>query len=165
MREIFAKHVDKVRFGLIGVLNTGSDFVILNILAVLFGVPVIVANTISTGLCMLMSFFLNRRWTFRASGKNYGREVGLFFGFTIIGMWVIGNGIIALLVPLMPESWAEIIRLNLPKLVATIASLIWNYLTYKYVVFRKPPTRHSRENEISDSPARHSREGGNLDKK
>jgi putative flippase GtrA len=147
MKEFFIKHADKIRFGLAGALNTVSDFAILNVLAMLFGVSIIIANTISTGLCMLMSFGLNRKWTFRASGKNYGRELGLFFGFTIIGMWVIGNGIIALLVPLMPESWAEIIRLNLPKLVATIASLIWNYLTYKYIVFRKTPARHCERSD------------------
>jgi putative flippase GtrA len=138
MKELALKHAEKIRFGLVGVLNTTSDFVILNVLAVLFGVPVVLANTISTGLCMVMSFFLNKKWTFKSSGKNYAKEVVLFFAFTIVGMWVIGNGIIFLLVPLMPSDWPEIVRVSLPKLVATIASLIWNFITYKYFVFKKP---------------------------
>jgi putative flippase GtrA len=87
---------------------------------------------------MVMSFLLNKKWTFRDAGKNYAQQVGLFFGFTIVGMWVIGNGIIALLEPMMPSDWAEIIRVSLPKLIATIASLVWNFVTYKYIVFKKP---------------------------
>ena len=141
MKDLIAKHADKIRFGIIGVLNTTTDFVLLNILAVLFGVPVVVANTISTGICMLMSFFLNKKWTFKSEGGNYVREVVLFFVFTIIGMWVIGNGIIALLVPVMPENWPEIVRVSLPKLIATCVSLIWNYLTYKYFVFKIKKTK------------------------
>jgi putative flippase GtrA len=137
MKPLIAKHAEKIRFGLIGVLNTTSDFVILNVLVVVFGLPVVLANTISTGLCMVMSFCLNKKWTFRSAGKNYMREVVLFFVFTIIGMWVIGNGIIALLVPLMPTDWPEIIRVSLPKLIATVASLVWNFVTYKYIVFKK----------------------------
>jgi Predicted membrane protein len=137
MKEIVAKHADKIRFGLIGILNTTSDFAILNVLVILFGMPIVVANTISTGICMLMSFFLNKKWTFKSTGKNYIREIILFLVFTIIGMWIIGNGIIALLVPLMPNGWMEIVRVNLPKLIATGASLVWNYITYKFFVFKK----------------------------
>jgi putative flippase GtrA len=138
MGGLVAKHAEKIRFGMIGALNTSTDFVILNVLAILFGVPVVLANTISTGLCMVMSFLLNKKWTFRDAGQNYARQVGLFFGFTIVGMWVIGNGIIALLEPAMPSDWAEIIRVSLPKLIATVASLIWNFVTYKYIAFKKP---------------------------
>jgi putative flippase GtrA len=86
---------------------------------------------------MVMSFWLNKKWTFRDAGRNYARQVALFFVFTIVGMWGIGNGIIALLVPLMPADWAEIIRVSLPKLAATVVSLCWNFITYKYIVFRK----------------------------
>jgi putative flippase GtrA len=136
MKELIAKHAEKIRFGLVGALNTASDFAILNILAVGFGVPVVLANTVSTGLCMVMSFFLNKKWTFKSTGKNYLREVVLFFVFTIIGMWVISNGIMALLVPMMPD-WPELLRVSLPKVVATVASLIWNFLAYRYIVFKK----------------------------
>jgi putative flippase GtrA len=137
MKKIILRHAEKIRFGLVGVLNTATDFVLLNILAVAVGLPVVLANTISSGLCMMMSFRLNKKWTFRAAGKNYFREVVLFFVFTIIGVWVIGNGLMAWLVPIMPTDWSEIIRVSLPKVVATVASLIWNFVTYKYIVFRK----------------------------
>jgi putative flippase GtrA len=136
MLELARAHSDKVRFALVGTLNTTSDFIILNILAVLLGLPVILANTISTGLCMMMSFLLNKKWTFKSTGKSYLREVTLFFVFTIISVWVIGNGVMMILVPLMPADWPEFMRISFPKVVATVVSLAWNYSTYKFFVFK-----------------------------
>ena len=76
------------RFIIVGVVNTVIDFIILNVLS-LIGVPKIAANTASTGVSMLFSFFMNKKWTFSSSSKNYLREIILFFVFTLFGLWVI----------------------------------------------------------------------------
>ena len=59
----------------------------------LIGLNLYVANTLSTGSAMVFSFFMNKKWTFRNAGQNYLRQVILFFIFTMIGIWVIQNGI------------------------------------------------------------------------
>ena len=126
-----------LKFAIIGVANTGLDFLILNIL-VLIGLPQIAANTISTGLTMTFSFFMNKKWTFNSNSKNYAREVGLFIAFTLFGLWVIQNGVIWLTVHYLPHfGLSDLIVLNIAKLVASVFSLTWNYLTYDRFVFRK----------------------------
>lgn len=130
-----------LRFAIIGVANTGLDFVILNTL-VLFGLPEIVANTASTGIAMTFSFFMNKKWTFNSESKNYGREVVLFILFTLFGLWVIQNGIIWLIVHYLPHfGLSDILVLNIAKLVASAFSLVWNYLTYDRFVFKKETRR------------------------
>lgn len=142
------KKVDKkpIRFVLVGISNTVLDFLVLNIL-LFCKVNILFANTISTGIAMLYSFFMNKKWTFRNSGDNYVREVILFFIFTAIGIWVIQNGCIYLLNLIVPDfGLPEIIYNNVIKLAASIPSLTWNYLTYNRFVF----TNNKKESATDD---------------
>lgn len=135
-----------LRFAIIGVANTGLDFLILNVL-VLIGLPEIVANTISTGIAMTFSFFMNKKWTFNSESKNYAREIVLFVIFTLFGLWVIQNGIIWLIVNYLPHfGLNDILLLNIAKLIASVFSLTWNYLTYDRFVFKsKTETEHGKD--------------------
>ena len=142
------KKVDKkpIRFVLVGISNTVLDFLVLNIL-LFCKVNILLANTISTGIAMLYSFFMNKKWTFRNSGDNYVREVILFFIFTAIGIWVIQNGCIYLLNLIVPDfGLPEVIYNNAIKLAASIPSLTWNYLTYNRFVF----TNNKKESATDD---------------
>ena len=125
----------KTRFVLVGVFNTALDFGLMNIFRLFLPLPV--ANVISTGIAMMFSFFLNKKWTFKSTGKNYVREVTLFFLFTIFGIWVIQTGFIWLIKEFVPHfGLADIIFDNIAKIVASVPSLIWNYVTYNKIVFR-----------------------------
>ena len=129
-------HNQKWRFVLVGGFNTVVDFGLMNLFRLF--VPLVFANTFSTGIAMLVSFFLNKKWTFRSTGKNYFREVILFFIFTIIGIWVIQNGFIWLIERFAPRfGLPDVIFANLTKIIASVPSLIWNYLTYNKFVFRE----------------------------
>lgn len=142
------KQIDKkpIRFVLVGISNTVLDFVVLNVL-LFCKVDILFANTISTGIAMLYSFFMNKKWTFRNSGNNYIKEVILFFIFTIIGIWVIQNGCIYLLNIVIPDlGLPEVIYNNAIKLAASIPSLTWNYLTYNRFVF----TNNKKESATDD---------------
>lgn len=145
------KQIDKkpIRFVLVGISNTVLDFVVLNVL-LFCGINILFANTISTGIAMLYSFFMNKKWTFRNAGNNYIREVILFFIFTIIGIWVIQNGCIYLLNLIVPDfGLPEVIYNNAIKLAASIPSLTWNYLTYNRFVF----TNNKKESATDDKEA------------
>jgi putative flippase GtrA len=127
----------KVRFVIVGGTNTVIDFAFYNLFSKVFTLALPVANMMSSFIAMLFSFFMNKKWTFRSAGKDYLREVVLFFIFTIIGIWVIQSGLIWLVENAMPSvDWQNFWLKNLLKVCASVPSLIWNYITYNKFVFR-----------------------------
>jgi len=123
------------RFAAVGLLNTGVDFVLLNVLIHL-GLRDIVANTISTGTAMLVSFVLNKQWTFGNHERNYLRQLALFLSVTLFGLWVVQNGVMSAILALWQPNLPGQLWANIAKLVASPFSLTWNFLLYRRVVFR-----------------------------
>ena len=124
-----------LRFVIVGISNTVLDFTLMNLLS-LAGLNLIIANTISTGIAMIYSFLMNKKWTFRNAGQDYLRQVILFFVFTAIGIWAIQNGLIILAQHYLPHfGLPDRVFNNLAKLGASVFSLTWNYLTYNRFVF------------------------------
>lgn len=137
MKELAKKHAQKIKFGIVGAANTGLDFVILFVLTN-FGLHPIIANYISTGIAFLFSFTLNRSFTFKARNGNVKKQLGLFIAITALGLWVLQPIIITLITWVFSGTgWSENIILFIAKLLATIATLIWNYLFYSRVVFKE----------------------------
>jgi putative flippase GtrA len=128
----------KVRFVLVGGFNTVVDFTIYNLASQLLGLALPLANMISTVIAMSISFVLNKKWTFNSQSKNYAREVVLFFIFTLIGIWIIQSGLIWLIENwlLSQLDWQNFWLKNGVKVVATLPSLVWNYLAYNKIVFK-----------------------------
>jgi len=121
----------QVRFAVVGVLNTAVDAVGYALLAT-FGVPMFVANFISTTAGMLLSFTLNRNFTFRAKDGDIRRQAILFFAITAFGLWVVQAAVIFAVTKLFPG-----VHLLVPKLGAIAVGMVWNYVMYKKVVFRQ----------------------------
>lgn len=126
-----------LRFILVGISNTFIDFFIMNILRLLTN-NLLFSNTISTGVAMLYSFFMNKKWTFKNKGNDYISQIIMFFIFTIIGIWVIQNFVLYIIINFIPSFGLPVIIFdNVAKLLASIPSLIWNYYTYDKFVFKK----------------------------
>ena len=138
MQELLKKHETKLRFGIIGVINTALDFGLLFVFSSLFGIPRGFANMLSTSISFIFSFFANKRYTFKSSSKeNVVREMVLFTVVTLFGLWVIQGLIIHFLTPVIINlGTTEELALLASKLIATVASLNWNYLLYSRVVFK-----------------------------
>ena len=138
MQELIKKHETKLRFGLIGGLNTLLDFGLLFVFSSILGVPKLFANILSTSVAFVFSFFANKKYTFKSSGKeNIVREMALFTVVTLFGLCVIQGLIIHFLTPVIINlGTTEELALLASKLIATVASLIWNYLLYSRVVFK-----------------------------
>ena len=137
MENLIKKHAEKLRFGLVGGVNTLLDFGILFSL-VFFDVDKIVANFISTSIAFIFSFFVNRSFTFKSTGGNTGRQFGIFLVITLFGLWVIQPVIItAVAWSLRETGLANSLVLLIGKLLATVVTLVWNYLLYARFVFKK----------------------------
>lgn len=125
------------RFAIVGTINTAIDFGLLFLLTFL-GLPKIAANTISTGSAFVFSFFANKKYTFKSTNKNVKYEIISFIIITLFGLWVLQNGIIWLITPLIKNIVSqEQLALFAAKLLATAISLVWNYCLYDKVVFKK----------------------------
>ena len=137
MKALLRKHATKVRFGLVGAANTALDFGLLLVLANFFAVPHVIANIISSSIAFVSSFFANKKYTFKTTGQSVVREMILFTVVTLFGLWVIQSAIIALLTPpIQAIVTNDTITLVIAKLVATLASLTWNYILYSKIVFK-----------------------------
>ena len=133
------KNRQEFKFAIIGGLNTILDFAILFSLRFL-GIPDVISNIFSTGITFCSSFILNKKITFKSenkSKKQLAQEMISFTLVTLFGLWVIQGLIIYLLSPLLNNLLKNSsISLFISKLIATIFSLIWNFLFYKKVVFK-----------------------------
>lgn len=129
------------KFILVGFLNTGIDFGILNLLMWVLGIYsgawIILLNIIAFSTATINSYFWNKFWTFKARG-NAGIQFIQFIAVSIIGVLI--NTIIVFLIstyiaPVFGISQA--LWVNLAKVFATGISLFWNFTGYKFIVFKK----------------------------
>ena len=138
MKPVLKKHGTKIRFALVGGINTLIDFGLLFAFSSLWGIPRGFSNILSTSVAFIFSFFANKRYTFKSTDKdNIVREMILFTVVTLFGLWIIQSLIIHFLAPFIASfGLFDELSLFVAKLVATVASLIWNYILYSKVVFK-----------------------------
>lgn len=128
---------EKLRFGAVGAFNTVLDFGLLFLLRGL-GLPTIPANIISSTTAFCFSFIANKKITFQAKGTNLRREVTLFVIITLFGLWVLQSIVILTLKSLLSGvQLDDNLVLFIAKILATIVTLVWNYVLYSRVVFKK----------------------------
>ncbi|SMH33276.1 Putative flippase GtrA (transmembrane translocase of bactoprenol-linked glucose) [Rathayibacter oskolensis] len=140
----------KVRFIVAGSLNTALDFLILNALSLLVGLPTLVANLISVTVGISVSYLLNHFFVFRHPERPTLRTFATFFLVTGFSSLVLQSLIIygferffdtrfgtsLLFLPSAGEK--AFLAINAAKLVAVLVGLVWNFCLYKFVVFRQP---------------------------
>lgn len=137
MKALLKKHASKLRFVLVGGTNTIIDFGLLFIL-VSVGLDKIPSNYISTTVAFVFSFFANRSYTFKSKG-NIKRQLILFIAVTLFGLWVIQPIIISgVSYGLSTFGLADNIVLLIGKIIATVVTMIWNYVLYARLVFTAP---------------------------
>lgn len=134
MKPILTRHADKLRFGLVGGMNTAIDFGLLFLLVAL-GLDKIPSNYISTTVAFLVSFAANRSYTFRSKG-DAKKQFLPFVTVTLFGLWVLQPIIISLSTPALEEMFDPSLSLFAAKVAATVVTLVWNYLLYKRFVFK-----------------------------
>jgi len=127
-------------FGLIGVLNTGVDFAVFWIGAQEFGLPLVVANTLSWSIAASGSYVMNSMVTFAAeSGRKLAwRPYGAFLASNLLGL--VANTTVLILIAnvFAPALVADrSAQLAVGKLVAIGASFVVNFSLSHFVVFRR----------------------------
>lgn len=154
------------RFVVVGVLNTLVDYVLFVGLTKLLHLSldvVWIAKVISGTVAMGVSFYFNRRWVFGARGHApVHHQAARFLGATAVGIYGIqvpltqlfarvyqapGRALYAVLRDLdlahaVPSVFTEAFATKTAAFaIATLCSMVFNFLAYRYWVFRaKGPT-------------------------
>lgn len=136
MEKLLKKHAEKLRFAVVGGANTALDFALL-FLMVGLGLDKIAANFVSTAVAFVFSFFVNKSFTFKSTGGDARKQFALFLVISVAALWVVQPIIILSMSAILASSGlSELVVLFIAKLVATLGSMIWNYILYKKFVFK-----------------------------
>lgn len=124
---MLSRFVRPAMFALVGVISTLVDFTIFFALLHSFSDSVLAANVVSYSCGILVSYTINRNLTFkdRAVNRVYGPI--LFFASGLIGLAI--NTIVVLTFVGFAGPLAA-------KLIATVATFVWNYLVSNLLIFR-----------------------------
>lgn len=142
------------KFVIVGGINTGIDFVVLNILMFMTGYSEGPYFAVLKGLSFIVavtnSYIMNKFWTFKEKGKtDVSRQFTQFFIVSLIGMGI-NVTVASLVVNFIPRPsfiadivvgsktiQGVVLWANVGTLTATFAALVWNFIGYKMFVFKK----------------------------
>jgi putative flippase GtrA len=139
----FVAILQLARFILIGALFAIFDLTILNSLMKYYGITegawYVLFVAISFVITTCIKFIADKFWAFdKKEGKAVGFEFSSFFVVTIISLGI-QLGVAAYLVDVVgpmfnttPIMWA-----NIGKIAGICVGFIWNFLGYKFIVFKK----------------------------
>lgn len=146
-----------IKFSMVGMLNTLIDLGILNILIWLSGIASGPAYSIFKGIsftaAVVNSYFCNKFWTFRkerdcprrglslsSCEKEAAASEGDFVKFLAVALagLLINVGVASLVVNLIGPCFglSEKIWANAGAVAASLIGLAWNFLGYKFWVFK-----------------------------
>ena len=130
-----------IKFLLVGVLNTGIDFGVLNLLmlstGITSGIYYSVFKAISFICSVTNSYIWNKRWTFKKGKSLEKKEFSKFFIISLMAFGI-NIGVASVLVNIIgpvggisPYVWA-----NISALAAAGFTTLINFFGYKYLVFK-----------------------------
>lgn len=129
------------KYAIVGLANTAVDFGVLNLLmwstGIYSGKSLILLNSAAFLIAVVHSYIWNKLWTFKAKEKNSAvKEFVQFLVVSIIGT-LINSGIVYIITTWVDPMTGKEIWANIAKGIATIVSLTWNFIGYKFIVFKK----------------------------
>ena len=130
-----------IKFLLVGVLNTGIDFGVLNLLmfstGITSGIYYSVFKAISFICSVTNSYIWNKRWTFKKGKSLEKKEFSKFFIISLMSFGVnicVASILVNIIGPIggiSPYVWA-----NISALAAAGFTTLINFFGYKYLVFK-----------------------------
>lgn len=134
------------KFILVGALNTLIDLGVLNLLMFISGIASGIWFPVFKGIsfmaAVINSYILNKFWTFKSAGsENKGKEFVQFLTVAVIGFGInvgMATLVVNVISPQFSYSWmSETIWANIGAIVATFCTMTWNFIGYKFIVFKK----------------------------
>ena len=152
-RSMNAKRAKEVgRFMGSGFVSTILDYTLLNLFAVMLGIPVLLANSISGPVSSFVSYKLNKHVVFEDRMHGRRKTLLLYVAILAFGILVIQNSLIHVVAGPLSDSIAVVVKpifdlvgleelsmrtisINAAKLLASVFSAVWNYVMLRRYVF------------------------------
>lgn len=133
------------KFGLVGVTNTVIDFGIFNLFiwatGLATGNSIYLFKVISVSAAIINSYIWNKFWSFNRPAIDEAsarKEFAQFLMVSLFGL-LLNTGVTSLLIngigapgSMDPKLWA-----NIANAVASVSVLAWNFVGYKFFVFKR----------------------------
>jgi len=129
------------KFACVGVLNTLLNLGVMNLLMILTEIKdgIWYSAFVAIGFIVAStnSYFWNKFWSFESKTTVSGGEYTKFLFFTFVGM-LINTGVASLVVNVIsvPQNISAGLWANIGGLFGTAASFMWNFLSYRLVIFK-----------------------------
>lgn len=128
------------RFGMVGVVNTGVDLTVLNLLLVLepagrSGWLYSLFKTLAFLVAVTNSYLLNRHFTFKSQRETSSQQVMQYLAISIVGLLInvgVASSVASYVHPpeVLAPYWPSIAALS-----GIPLGLVWNFLGYRLIVF------------------------------
>lgn len=131
------------KFAAVGTLNSFVDIGVLNLEILLFGTPGVWGYRFFKGISFLCattnSYAWNKLWTFEARDPVNARQAVKFYAAAAIGFLLnVGFASYVFSDVGAPTGISSNVWANVGALAGVAASFLWDFLAYKYLVFREP---------------------------
>lgn len=134
------------KFFLVGIMNTLVDLVVLNLETIVSGVKDGPGYAAQKGVSFLaavtFSYFINKSWTFEDKSKEgAGKKFSQFMFVSIVGMIInvsVATVAVTYIKPLITFiNFSDQLWVSIGALCGTAIGLVWNFVGYKFWVFKK----------------------------
>lgn len=131
------KLIDKttIKFLIVGVINTCVGTAVMFLMYNLLHVGYWISSASNYIIGSIVSYFLNKYFTFQNKDKSFGMVVKFVVNITIC--YVLAYGMAKPLVNFALQSFSKTIRENLAMLVGMGLFVVLNYFGQRFVVFKK----------------------------
>ena len=124
-----------------GLLSFSIDFGVLNILSFLTGITAgtAVGWINAPGFCVALTnaYLWNKRWVFQKHDSSHTTHFPKFLFVVIVGLLINSFLVVWISTNIAAPVWIDSQRwLNVAKIIASGAVVVWNFFGYKFIAFR-----------------------------
>lgn len=136
LKELYEKYKSIIKFGIVGCINTGVDFITFTLLLSMFGIDKLACQVGGYSMGIINSFVLNKLWTFNDK-KEKTNTAAQFVKFVV-------TNIISLVISLIGLNILSnklYINVYVSKVIVTLFLQVFNYVVYKVFIFKGKDSR------------------------
>jgi dolichyl-phosphate beta-glucosyltransferase len=127
-----------VKYSVVGVLVTGVDFAVFSFAFYVSRLGPVASKIIAFSVAVILSYIVNRTWTFRSTASKISKQLSKFLVVSIIGF---GLSVSLIHVLIVSAGLHPLVSNGLTSGIV----LVWNFLSNKYWIFRITKRRNFEE--------------------